>query len=166
MAYLNIINNRTISNGILFNPLKLNPVFWLKDLTTPVNGYWKDYSGKNKQIQAATTTVANDSLIMPANDTDIINALTSAGCYSVFYTNNSTPIKVLKSNILQIYGNQLFFNEWDKMNMCLFSTALTGNNLTKMTNFIHYVNWLFPTGVINFSQTIDFSKIFGKHQKI
>ena len=148
-----------------FNPLSLKPIFFLTDLNTPVNGYWVDKSGNNKLIQAATTTVLNDSLIMPANDNDIISGVTLASCYSIFYINNSTPKKVKLSNILQSYGTNFYFNEWSKQRMCLFSTSLNTDNHNLMVKYITYIDWLFPTGVINFSQTINFTKIFGKLEK-
>ena len=148
MAYLNIINNRINSTGTSsFIPSKLNPVFWLKDLTTPVNGYWKDYSGKNKQIQAATTTVANDSLIMPANDTDIINALTALGVYSKYYTNNSTPKTVLISQVASIDANyRVFFDAKNKKNFTLFGSAGNEYRADKMYEYTFkaYTGGYFP----------------------
>ena len=88
----------------------LSPIFYIKDLTVIQSGYFVDSSGNNKQIQAATTTVANDSLIMPANDSSIISALTAAGCYSQFYTDNATPKKVLLSNISPCYNDRGYYN--------------------------------------------------------
>lgn len=164
MGIVNIISNRIGAGQNLFPPNKSGLVFWIKDLNTPINGYWKDYSGNNKQIQLATTTIAYDSLIMPANDTQIINAVILAGCYSTFYTDNSTPKKVLKSELLQNYGDVLFFDEWNKKNMILYSSAQSTYK-SVILNYIRYVDWLFPTGVINFTQTINFTKIFGKLKK-
>ena len=102
MGTVNINTNIIGISSNKFSPNNLHPVFWLKDLNTPVNGYWVDYSGNNKQIQAATTTVANDSLIMPANDSQIISALKRLGVYSKYYTNNSTPIKVPIREVAQV----------------------------------------------------------------
>lgn len=150
-----------MSGGVQF-PLTLNPVLYIPDLVTPVDGYWQNRQGK--LVQAATTTILNDSLIMPANDSQIINALTLAGCYSTFYTDNSTPKKVLKSSILQNYGDVLFFDEFNKKNMLLYYSVQTTYK-SAILNYIKYVDWLFPTGVINFTQIIDFSKIFGKLEK-
>jgi hypothetical protein len=115
----------------------LNPVFYIKDLTQVVDGYFVDNSGNNKQIQAATTTVTNDSLIMPANDTDIIAALTAAGCYTYFYTNDLTP-KTNKIGFLQSkYSNFLFF---DKNSLVIFNglTSVQVNNLYKKCKYLDY----------------------------
>ena len=141
------INNFIGSGKSIFTPNALNPVFWLKDLTTPVNGYWKDYSGKNKQIQAATTTVANDSLIMPANDTDIINALTALGVYSKYYTNNSTPKTVLISQVASIDANyRVFFDAKNKKNFTLFGSAGNEYRADKMYKYTFnaYTGGYFP----------------------
>lgn len=119
-----------------FTPKKYNPIFWLKDLTTPVGGYWVDSSGNNKQIQAATTTVANDSLIMPANDSTIIAALTSAGCYSQFYTDNNTPKTVLISNVSCCYKDYSYYNYFDKKHFLLFASAQTSNR----DKFLSYID--------------------------
>ena len=75
---------------------RLLKLFEIPDLTQVSGGY---FVGSGVQIQAAQTTNPNDSLIMPANNTSIINAVTLAGCYSQFYTTDSTPKTVLLSDI-------------------------------------------------------------------
>lgn len=165
MGTLNVVGVYVSNTNTKSIPQQLGAILYIPDLNTPVNGYWQDKSGKGKLVQAATTTVANDSLIMPANDADIIAALTLAGAYSVFYTTNSTPKKVKLSDILQTYGTSFYFDEWNKRKMSLFDRSLDTNENNRMMNFINFVDWLFPTGVINFTQSIDFTKIFGKLEK-
>lgn len=161
-------NILSINNNLNFKslPKRLNAILIISDLNNPINGYFRDISGNNYQIQAATTVTANDSLIMPANNSALISALTLAGCYSVFYTTDSTPKTVKLSDILQNYGTNFYFDEWNKRKLCIFQSSLNTTDHNSMLNYINYVDWLFPTGTINFTQTIDFSKIFGKHQKI
>jgi hypothetical protein len=160
-AAVNIAGQKTIKPV----PIQLGAILYIPDLTTSINGYWVDKSGNNKLVQAATTTVINDSLIMPASDADIIVSLNLAGVYSIFYTNDSTPKKVKLSDLLQTYGTNFYFDEWNKRKMSLFDRSLDTNENSRMINFINWVDWLFPTGVIDFAQTIDFTKIFGRHQK-
>ena len=102
MGTLNVVGVYVGNSNTRSIPQQLGAILYIPDLNTPVNGYWQDKSGKGKLVQAATTTVANDSLIMPANDADIIAALTLAGAYSKYYTNNSTPKKVLVSQVASI----------------------------------------------------------------
>lgn len=146
-------------------PKRLGAILFIQDLTSPINGYFRDISGNNYQIQASTTVTTNDSLIMPANNSALISALTLAGCYSVFYTTDSTPKTVKLSDILQNYETNFYFDEWNKRKLCVFSSSLNTIDHNAMLNYINYVDWLFPTGTINFSQTIDFNKIFGKIEK-
>lgn len=146
-------------------PKRLNAVLIISDLNNPINGYFKDVSESNYQIQAATTKITNDSLIMPVNNSALISALTLAGCYSVFYTTDSTPKTVKLSDILQNYGTNFYFDEWNKRKLCIFPSSLSTTDHNAMLNYIKYIDWLFPTGVINFTQTIDFNKIFGKLEK-
>lgn len=165
MGTLNVVGVYVGSSKKRSIPQQLGAILYIPDLNTPVNGYWQDKSGKGKLVQAATTTVANDSLIMPANDTDIITSLTLAGAYSVFYTTDSIPKKVKLSDILQVYGTSFYFDEWNKRKMSLFDRSLDTNENSRVLDFINFVDWLFQTGVINFTQTIDFTKIFGKLEK-
>jgi lysophospholipase L1-like esterase len=79
-----------------------SPVFRIADMSVIVNGYFVDSSGNGKRIQAATTAIENDSLIMPANDRDIILALKKIGEYSKYYTSDSSPKTVLIRNISQV----------------------------------------------------------------
>jgi len=140
LALANIISAR---RGGGFNPLSLSPILWIKDLTNVVNGYFIDSSVNGKQIQAATTTTTNDSLIMPANDSQIIAALTSAGCYSQFYTDNSSPKIVKLSNISPCYNDYSYYNYFDKKNLMLFPSAQTSNRdklLTYINTHICYFN--------------------------
>ena len=126
-----------------FNPLSLSPVLYIRDLTNVVGGYFIDSSVNGKQIQAATTTTTNDSLIMPANDSQIIAALISAGCYSQFYTNNSSPKIVKLSNISPCYNDYSYYNYFDKKNLMLFPSAQTSNRdklLTYINTHICYFN--------------------------
>ena len=109
--------------------LRSEAVLYIPDLVTPVDGKWVDRSGRNKQVLAATTNVANDSLIMPANDADIIGAVTKAGLYSQFYTNNSTPKTVVISEITAANQfNNLFFDSLTKTKLTLFNRLLDDNN--------------------------------------
>lgn len=75
---------------------KLTTLFVIPDLRVVSGGY---FIGTGIQIAAATTTVLNDSLVMPASNSAIINALKLAGCYDQFYTNDTTPKTVLLSDI-------------------------------------------------------------------
>ena len=128
-------------------PQQLGAILYIPDLNTPVNGYWQDKSGKNKLAQAATTTIANDSLIMPANDADIIAALTLAGAYSKYYTNNSTPKKVLVSQIASIDSKYcVFFDAKTKTKFSLFKTQGDEARADKMYEFTFkaYTGGYFP----------------------
>ena len=104
-----------------FNPLLLSPVLYIRDLTTVVGGYFVDSSGRNTQCQAATTNVANDSIIMPANNTAIINALKAAHNYHQYYTNDSTPKKVLLETVAISTNYQLYCNIFTGKNLLLFA---------------------------------------------
>jgi len=125
-----------IQTGSLLNYIKsLNPVFFIEDLTDVVGGKFVDKSGNNKIISAATKNIANDSLIMPANDTDIIAALTAAGLYSIFYTNDAAP-KTVIINTIDTTNDYIFKNS---LSIVLFPTA----ELEPKTNRI--LNQLFPS---------------------
>lgn len=119
-----------------FNPKQLSPIFLIKDLTQVVGGYFVDSSGNNKQIQAATTTTTNDSLILPANDSQIIAAVTAAGCYSQFYTDDSNPKTVLLSNISPCYNDYGYYGYIEKKNYFLCPVAKT----TKRDDILNYLN--------------------------
>ncbi len=115
-------------------------LFEIPDLTQVSGGY---FIGSGVQIQAAQTINPNDSLIMPASNTSIINALTLAGCYSQFYTTDSNPKTVLLSDIYltndQIIksGNYLTLlpNPYQRN---LISTLLTEKTLKRATvNLLH-----------------------------
>ena len=132
---------------IMSVPQQLGAILYIPDLNTPVNGYWQDKSGKNKLVQAATTTVANDSLIMPANDADIIAALTLAGAYSKYYTNNSTPKKVLVSQIASIDAKYaVFFDAKNNTKLTLFKTQGDESRADKMYEYTFkaYTGGYFP----------------------
>lgn len=131
---LSRIDSRRRGGG--FNPLSLSPVLYIKDFSIVVGGYFVDSSGNNKQIQAATTTTTNDSLIMPANDAQIIAALTAAGCYSQYYTDNSTPKKVKISNISPCYNDYAYYNYFDKKNLMVFSS----NKSSSRDVLLKYIN--------------------------
>jgi hypothetical protein len=103
----------------------LSPIFYIKDLTVVSGGYFIDSSGNNKQIQAAQTTVPNDSLILLANDATIIAAVTAAGCYSQYYTDNSHPKTVLITNISPCYRDYGYFGYIEKKNFFFCSTTQT-----------------------------------------
>ena len=111
--------NRQTSGG--FNPKSLLPIFWIKDTSIIVDGKFIDSSGNNHVLTAATTTVANDSIILAANDTSIINALKLARAYWYFYTNDATPKTVLLSSLNCCYVNTLYFNKFQNKNLLLFS---------------------------------------------
>ena len=147
MGTLNVVGVYVGNSNTRSIPQQLGAILYIPDLITPVNGYWQDKSGKNKLVQAATTTVANDSLIMPANDADIIAALTLAGAYSKYYTNNATPKTVLISQIASIDSKYcVFFDTKTKTKFSLFKTQGDETRADKMYEFTFkaYTGGYFP----------------------
>ena len=135
MAIVNKIGNIIGGGGVKQFPENLYPTIHIPDFSQVVNGYFVN-KANGKKIQAATTTTANDSLIMPANDADIIAAVTLAGQYSKFYTNNSTPKTVLISQIPSIDQKYcLFFDSVNSKNFILFKTQGTEINADLLYNY-------------------------------
>ena len=130
---------RQLSNSGI-TPVKLNAVFWVKDFNNVVGGYFVDSSANGKQIAAATTNSANDSLILPASDSVVIAAITAAGAYSTFYTTDSTPKTVLIKNLIPNCRNVMFYNFSAMSNFCLFPARIAGNDLISISNYIYDQN--------------------------
>lgn len=100
-----IIKNRSwLQRRKLIDFIKQNAFLYIKDLTAVSSGFFTDSSKFGKKVQAATTSVTNDSLIMPASDAKIIAGVTAAGMYSIFYTNDATPNTVLISSIVSNFN--------------------------------------------------------------
>jgi len=136
--------NRTVWNDAAL----LTPLLWIKDLSSITNGVYKDSSGNNITISAGTTDAINDSIIMPASNSQIIAALTVAGVYSTFYTNDTTPKIVHKYNIMTLSANILFYDFWNNANLLLFSQAVTGSKLVYVRALI---NITYPLNAIRTS---------------
>ena len=100
----------------------LNPIFWIKDTTVVVDGYFVDSSGHNKQIAVTTVVEVNDTITMPANDTDIINAVKADGSYNYFYTNDATP-KSVRLGELNLFGSRRFYSFFYKSHFCLLPST-------------------------------------------
>jgi len=101
--------------------LKSSMVFWVKDATVIVDGKFIDDSGNGKILTAATTIIENDSIILPANDADIIAALNMINSYYLFYTNDSTPKTVLLSSLGFNVGDGLIYNKFEGKDLFLLN---------------------------------------------
>jgi hypothetical protein len=135
----NITENWIKLGSTSINPLDLLPVLYIKNVGSSgvVAGKFVDSSGNNHIVTAGTTTNTNDSIIFAASDTTIIAALTAAGCYSTFYTNDTSPKTVPIRNIKTNWTNILFFDFFNESNLLIFSSALTGDNLIGILNIIN-----------------------------
>jgi len=135
-----IFNGVRQGSNTSITPATLNAVFWIKNFDNIVGGYFVDSSVNGKQIAAATTNSANDSLILPASDSVVIAAVTASGAYSTFYTTDSTPKTVLIKNLIPNCRNVMFYNFSAMSNFCLFPARITGNDLISISNYIYDQN--------------------------
>lgn len=144
----------------------LNPIFYIDNALNIVDSKFVDVSGNNKVLASSTTLLPNDTITLPANDTDIINALTLTGMYSFFYTDNATPKAIQIKDIRDDYSNYLIISR-DRQRIALFASAVTGENiinLNKWKKLTTYTNRFTGNLVRNidnttFSYLIDTSNI-------
>jgi hypothetical protein len=135
---MNIISNWFFQNSLIAKINKLSPVFYIKNTDTIIAGKFIDSSRNGHVITAAAITTPNDSLILAANDTTVIAALTAAGIYDTFYTDDDTPKTVLLSAI-HSKTDYLFRNN---KSILLFNELLEPNQ-----NML--LRWLWPNFVIS-----------------
>lgn len=110
--------------------MSLSPVFYIKDALTVVDGKFVDESGNNKVLTASTVLMTNDTITLPASDAAIIAALTAAGMYGFFYTNDTTPKTIAISAIRTDYSRYWYVSENNRI-IVLFANPLS--NVDKAT---------------------------------
>lgn len=90
---------------------------------------------------------------MPANDADIIAAVTMAGYYSKFYTTNSTPKTVLLSQIPSIDPKYSFF--YDAKNKTKLTLFKTQGDEARADKMYEYTFKAYTGGYFPITQTSD-----------
>ena len=144
MCVQNTVSNKTFYSKPSIPTIDL--VLWYEVLDTHTV-FDKTSNGFNGT--SSTYIYSNDSIMLPYNAT-LASALTSAGCFSLFYYPNSIPKKVLKKDIENNLKDRIFFNNSTFKNLLIYSTEQTGGSLDKIKSFLSNTSFFENTTNVSF----------------